>query len=364
MTQIFCNLHEAECQAQAVMDPMFYDYYRGGADDEITVESNTNAFRDIRLQPRILRGAASPSMAITVLGQQFASPIAIAPTALQKLAHPDGELAMARAAGAANHLMILSTTSSYPLEEVMQVAKISNTVIWFQLYVFKDREASRELVQRAEQSGCKALVLTADTPVLGRRERDIRNGFHLPPHIQAANYSTIKAESVAAHEGASGLAQHFFMNIDAALTWNDVEWLCSITSLPIVIKGVLHPDDARLAAESGARGIIVSNHGGRQLDTAVSPIRVVSRIAEHVEASNVEVLMDGGIRRGTDVLKALALGARMVCIGRPALWGLALQGQQGVENILSCLRQELSTAMSLSGCQNLSDISEDLIFRS
>ncbi len=362
------NIFDLEQLAREAMLPMFYDYYAGGAGDELTVHENTEAYKRLKLAPRMLRGVGERSMNVELFGQTFSTPIAIAPTALQRLAHPEGELATARAAARAGALMILSTTSTYSLEEVAATSREVGGTLWFQLYVFKDRAASRDLVQRAEHEGCKALVLTADTPMLGKRERDIRNGFHLPPDIQTKNYSAIGATSVDTVSAGSGLSNHFFQNIDASLTWKDVEWLCSITNLPVLVKGVMRADDALQAARHGASGIVVSNHGGRQLDTSAATIEVLPQVVAAVRSSadssisSLEILVDGGIRRGTDVLKALALGAKAVLLGRPILWGLAADGERGVETALHCIRDEFDNAMAISGCRTLHEITSDLLF--
>jgi 4-hydroxymandelate oxidase len=363
------NCHELEHRARAVMSPMAFDYYAGAADDELTHRDNTAAFQRLRLRPRVLRGVAERSSQVTVFGETFSMPIGIAPMALQQLAHADGEIATARAAALHKTLMVVSTTATYSLEDIAAASRQLDGTLWFQLYVFKDRAAAQELVQRAETAGYTALVLTADTPFLGNRERDIRNGFHLPPELQAHNYRAVGATTVqeAQHGTASAnaLSNHFFANVDASLTWKDVEWLCSITTLPVVVKGIVRGDDAVLAVEHGARGVIVSNHGGRQLDGTIATIdalpEVVDALSRLVVSQDFPIFLDGGVRRGTDALKALAFGARMVFVGRPILWGLALGGQTGVEAVLCRLGEEFSSAMGLAGCRRCTDISPDLV---
>ncbi|MDQ3517524.1 MAG: alpha-hydroxy-acid oxidizing protein, partial [Gemmatimonadota bacterium] len=279
------------------------------------------------------------------------------PMAFQRLAHPDGELATARAAARAGWGMILSTLSTTPVEEV---SAATNAPLWFQLYVFKDREMTRALVERAERAGCSALVLTVDTPVLGRRERDVRNHFHLPADVSIAHTMPGGMQKLPEVDDDSGLAAHAHSMLDAAVTWRDIDWLRSFTTLPVLLKGILRADDARLAVENGVAGIIVSNHGGRQLDTAVASIRALPEIAQAV-AGEVEILVDGGIRRGTDIVKALALGARAVLLGRPVLWGLALNGEEGVTLVMEMLRDELDLAMALCGCRSIGELGADLI---
>ena len=252
--------------------------------------------------------------------------------------------------------MILSTPSTCTIEDVGAVPGPK----WFQLYVYADRGLTRGLVDRAESAGMKAVVLTVDAPVLGRRERDLRNRFHLPDGIRLANVPSSGSVPLPVGHGESGLANHFASGIDAGLTWRDVEWLRSITRLPVLIKGIVRGDDARRAVDHGAAGIIVSNHGGRQLDTAIASVRALPEVAEAVDG-RAEVLLDGGIRRGTDVVKALALGARAVLVGRPVVWGLAAGGEEGARRVLDLLRAEVDLAMALCGCPTVGDISRDLV---
>ncbi|MBI3461281.1 alpha-hydroxy-acid oxidizing protein, partial [Candidatus Acetothermia bacterium] len=284
--------------------------------------------------PRVLVDVSKRDTSTTVLGQKISFPVMVAPMALQKMAHPDGEIAAARAIGATGTIMILSTLASSTIEEVAAVATGS---LWFQLY-FRDREMSKELVQRAEKTGFKAICLTVDVPELGRRERDVRNQFMLL--------------------GAGGAAGQ--MGPDASLSWKDVDWLNSITKLPIVLKGIHRADDAIRAVEHRAAGIVVSNHGGRQLDTVPAGIEMLPEIAEAV-AHQIEVYVDGGIRRGTDILKALALGARAVLLGRPVLWGLAVNGEAGARRVIELLRDEFDLAMALAGCPTVKEIDRSLV---
>ena len=257
--------------------------------------------------------------------------------------------------------MILSTLSNTPVEEVVAAA---GGPVWFQLYVYRDRQATEGLVRRAEAAGCRALVLTVDAPLLGRRERDIRNRFQLPPGLSVANllpegYGDLPAA------GGSGLAAYVAALLDPALSWRDVAWLRSLTRLPLLVKGIVRPDDALRAADAGAAGVVVSNHGGRQLDTSPATIEVLPEIADALAAHGhrLEVLVDGGVRRGTDVLKALALGARAVLVGRPILWGLATGGAEGAARVLAMLRDELDLALALAGAPTLADVTRDLVRR-
>ena len=283
----------------------------------------------------------------------------LAPTAGHKLCCEDGELATARGAATAGTVMILSTLSTVGMEEV---AAETEGPKWFQLYVYKDREVTRQLVQRAEASGYKALCLTVDVPVIGNRERDLRNAFSFTKQFPLANFVDMKLANmpVGVVNEASGFGVYIASKWDPSLTWDDFEWFRSITKLPIVIKGILTGEDAKLAVEHGAAGIIVSNHGGRQLDSVPSGISALPEVVEAVDGK-CEVLMDGGVRRGTDVLKALALGARAVLIGRPYVWGLAIGGEEGVSAVLETLRRELSNAMALSGRPTIASIDRTLV---
>ena len=352
------TLDDYEALARERMERSAYDYYAGGAGDERTLAANRAAFDRINLRPRVLVDVSAIDTATSVLGQAIDVPVLLAPTAFNRLAHPDGEMAAARAARGAGTIMIGSTLSTCALEEVAQAC---GGGLWFQLYVYKDRAMTQELIARAEGCGYRALVLTVDTPLLGRRYRDMRNGFVLPEGISMKNFEAALTSAArwGAHSSFSAYVHDLF---DATLTWNAVEWLRGQTRLPILLKGILTAEDARLAAASGADGIIVSNHGGRQLDGAPASIEALPEVADAVDG-RVEVLMDGGIRRGTDVLKALALGARAVCIGRPYLWALAAAGQDGVRDVLRLLREELALAMALSGRPAVTAIDRSLVGR-
>lgn len=350
------NLSEYEEAARARLTSMVYDYYAGGAVDEVTVRENRAAFERLQLYPRVLRGISERDVAITLLDQSVAFPILVAPTGFQAMAHPDGELATARAAGALGTIMILSTASNYAVEEVLAAA---SGPVWFQLYVYRDREITRYLVQRAEAAGCSALVVTVDTPTLGHRERDVRNHFQLPPGLSMKNFEA-DASSVQAGVAGSGLASYTAHQFDPDLSWDDIDWLRSFTKLPILLKGILHPDDARLALDYDVAGLIVSNHGGRQLDTAPATITALPSIAKVVEG-RLPLLLDGGVRRGTDVVKAIALGASAVAVGRPILWGLTVDGETGVCTVLNMLRDDFSLAMGLCGCRSVAEIGRNLL---
>ena len=356
------NVFELEAIAREKLSREAYDYYAGGAHDEVTLRGNRAAYDRISLAYRVLVDVSRRELATTVLGQPVAVPFLVAPTAFHRLATPEGEVATARAAGAAGTVMILSTLSTTTVEEVVAAA---SGPVWFQLYIYRDRRATEGLVRRAEAAGCRALVLTVDAPLLGRRERDVHNRFRLPPGLAVANLLPEGYGEVSAAAADSSLAAYVASFLDPALSWRDVAWLRSITELPVLVKGIVRPDDALRAAEAGAAGIVVSNHGGRQLDTSPATLDVLPEIADALDAHGhrIEVLMDGGVRRGTDILKALALGARAVLVGRPVLWGLAADGEAGAAHVLRLLRDELDLAMALAGTPTIADITRDLVRR-
>ncbi|NIO05650.1 MAG: alpha-hydroxy-acid oxidizing protein [Proteobacteria bacterium] len=351
------NLYDFETIMRVKLPKMAYDYYASGAHDEITLRENHAAFDRIRLRYRVLRDVSQRDLSTTVMKEPISMPVVIAPTAFHRMAHPDGEIATTKAASKAGTIMILSTLATSSIEEVMEVA---TGPVWFQLYVYKDRGTTAGLVERAESAGCSALVLTVDAQIWGQRERDVRNCFRLPEGLSLKNLMPVGKEQLPRDVAGSGLAAYVTSLFDPALSWKDLDWLCSITKVPVLIKGVVHPDDARHAVDYGIAGVIVSNHGGRQLDTAPASIEALSGIVEAVE-DGLEVLIDGGIRRGTDVVKALALGARAVGVGRPIIWGLAHDGENGVLRVLEILRSEIDSAMGLCGCASVEEISRDLI---
>ncbi|HVE79906.1 MAG TPA: alpha-hydroxy acid oxidase [Gemmatimonadaceae bacterium] len=352
----FANLREAEALARSRLPRDTYDYFAGGANDEVTLRENEAAWGRVALRYRVLTGAGPRDLSTTVLGQPVALPVLIAPTAYQRLAHPEGELATARAADAAGTVMVLSTLATTAVEVVRSATR---QPLWFQLYIYRDRGATSALVERAEAAGCDALVLTVDAPVLGRRERDVRNRFHLPMGVDVGHAVGTGLHAPPTTDD-SRIAQHFAEQMDDALSWRDVEWLRGMTQLPVVVKGVVRGDDARLAAYHGAAAVVVSNHGGRQLDTAVATARALPEVVDAL-AGRCEVLVDGGVRRGTDVVKALAYGARAVMLGRPVLWGLAAGGEAGVRRVLSLLGEELDRALALCGCATPARVGRDLL---
>ena len=353
------NVFDFEHEARARMDPSAFDYYAGGAGDERTLAENRAAFDRIAFRPRALVDVSRVDTRTTLFGQDLTAPVLLAPTAFNSLGHPDGERAAARAAARAGTLMVVSTMASTSLEDV---AAAATGPLWFQLYVYRDRAVTREFVARATAAGYGALVLTVDAPRLGRRERDLRNGFVLPPSVSVRNLETsvIASRAVARWDGGSSFFRYAHDLFDPSVSWSDLAWLRSLSSLPIILKGILTREDAERGLAEGVDGFIVSNHGGRQLDGAMATIDALPEIADYV-AGRVPVLMDGGIRRGADVLKALACGARAVLIGRPYLWALAADGERGVGRVLELLRAELELSMALAGVPALADITRALV---
>lgn len=353
----FLNLHEVELLAREVLPAATYEYFAGGANDEVTLTANRRAFEAVALRYRVLVDVSHRELGTAILGQPVPTPFVVAPMAFQRLAHPEGELGIARAAHGFGMPMTVSTFATASLEEVRGA---STGPLWFQLYVHQDRSITRDLVTRAAAAGYEALVLTVDVPEIGRRERDERNGFRLSPELRVANFLPSASRPLQREADGSGLAAFIGGMRDASLSWRDLEWLRSLSPLPLVIKGLIRVDDARRAVEHGAAGIVVSNHGGRQLDTAMATLSALPGIADAVR-DRVTVLLDGGIRRGTDVLKALALGAHGVMVGRPVLWGLAVGGESGARRVLELLRAELDLAMALCGAPTVAAVTRDLI---
>ncbi|MGE0023229.1 MAG: alpha-hydroxy acid oxidase [Hyphomicrobium sp.] len=341
--------------AEGCLGAEAWAYFSGGSADEVTLRWNREGFDRLALLPQVLAGGPGGHTRLELFGTTHAHPIFVAPVAYQKLAHVDGEVATAAAADAQGACMVLSTQASVSLEDA---ARAGATCRWFQLYIQAEREATLQLVRRAEAAGYEVLVVTVDAPINGVRNREHRAMFALPPGITAVNLADVPVPPPPA-EGASVVFDRFMA---VAPTWDDVVWLRSRTKLPIVVKGILTADDAVRAIEAGVAGLVVSNHGGRTLDTLPATIDVLPSIAA-VVAGRVPILLDGGIRRGTDVLKVLALGASAVLVGRPVVYGLAVNGAYGVAHVLRLLRDEFEVAMALSGCRTLADIGPHLVMR-
>lgn len=355
------NLADHETHARTRLDDNAWAYFSGGAADELTLQANRQAWSALQLMPRVLQPLAGGHTRVQLLGRTLAHPILLAPVAYQAMAHPDGELATAHAAAALGAGLVLSTQASLPLEVIAQamLPEPGRGPLWFQLYIQHDRGFTRELVRRAEAAGYEALVLTVDAPTSGARDRERRAGFRLPTGVRAVNLDGLPPPpGVTLGPGQSALFDGLLRH---APTWEDVAWLQTQTRLPILLKGVLHEDDARQAARLGLGGVIVSNHGGRTLDTAAATAHVLPHIVEAL-AGAMPILVDGGIRRGTDVLKAMALGANAVLLGRPYIYGLANAGAVGVAHVLRLLRDELEIAMALCGCSQLDQAGPSLFY--
>ncbi|XP_048050190.1 hydroxyacid oxidase 2 isoform X2 [Megalobrama amblycephala] len=347
-------LNDFEEYAKRHLPKTTWDYYEAGADECTTRDDNLQAYKRIRFRPRILRDVSINDTRTTVLGTEISFPVGIAPTAFHCLAWHEGEIATARATEAVNTCYIASTYATCSVEEI--VAAAPNGYRWFQLYLYQDRKLSEQIIRRVEALGYKALVFTVDVPYTGKRRNDIRNQFKLPPHLKVKNFEGMFQDPPTSQEVYGTPAN----TLDPSISWKDVSWLQSLTRLPIIIKGILTKEDAELAVEHGVQGIIVSNHGGRQLDGGPASIDCLPEIVDTVQG-RIEVYMDGGIRTGSDVLKAIALGARCVFIGRPAIWGLAYKGDEGVKEVLQILHDEFRLSMALSGCRNVAEINRNLI---
>ena len=354
--ELLLNVSDYARAASHKLSKGVLDYYGGGALDEITLRQNTAAWEGLKLYYHVLAGVGPRELATTMLGQPIAFPIGVAPTAFHRLACDGGEIATARAAKTAGTLFILSSLSNTAMESVFAEA---GSPRWFQLYIYRDRGITAELVQRAEAAGAEAIVLTVDAPGLGTRERDTRNSFRLPDGLKVENLAPVGKGNLPEVKG-SGLAAYVRDNFKPDLSYNDLDWLCHTTRLPVIVKGLVRGDDALRSVEHGAKAIVVSNHGGRQLDTAPSSCDALPHVVAAVNGA-CEIYVDGGIRRGSDVLKAIALGARAVLVGRPILWGLGVSGEHGATQVLEILRRELDEAMLLCGCTKLTDIDRSLL---
>jgi isopentenyl diphosphate isomerase/L-lactate dehydrogenase-like FMN-dependent dehydrogenase len=335
------NVADFEALAEAACEPGYWGYLAGGSGDELTLRENLDAFRRRVLRPRVLVDVSDVSTRTTVLGKEISMPLMVAPTSVQRVTHPDGEPGLARAAAGAGTVYTLSTLASVRPGELAGAAGVDSPR-WFQLYWFRDRGFTRDLVQEAAAGGFAALVLTVDLPEPGPRERDRRSGFALPDDLPMPNLPRTLVGASYFHDTLSEV-------VDTSLTWRDLEWLRAECPLPLVVKGLLTAEDALLACEHGAAGVVVSNHGGRQLDGSPATLDVLPEVVE-AAAGRAEVYLDGGVRRGTDVAKALALGARAVLVGRPALWGLAAGGEDGARQVLEIFREEIRLAQVLLGC--------------
>ncbi|HSK06882.1 MAG TPA: alpha-hydroxy acid oxidase [Acidimicrobiia bacterium] len=355
-----------------------FDYIDGGAEDELTLASNVDAFRRLTFRPRVLRDVGEIDTSSTLFGRAMPFPLVLAPTGFTRIADPAGELAVARAAARAGLPYTLSTLGTRSIEEV---AAVSSGRLWFQVYVWKDRQLVAEMVQRAAASGYEALCLTVDTAVLGKRERDVRRGFTLPPKLGLSTvvdgiahpgwtwqfirsepivFANVAGRSVGDGAEAVSLAEYVARQFDPGLSWKDVAWLRSLWQGPIVLKGIQTVDDALIAADEGVEAIALSNHGGRQLDSAPAPVDLLPAVVDAVR-DRVEIISDGGVRRGSDIVKALALGATACMSGRAYLYGLGAAGEAGVDQVLELLSSEMRRTMALIGCSRVADLDPDCV---
>lgn len=349
------NVADFEAQARERLDPVHYDFFAGAAGAESTRQDNEDAFARLRLLPRVLRGNDKRDLTVNLFGRGLSMPVVVSPTAFHRLAHPGGEAATARAVAAAGTVMIVAMAATTTLEAIAEAAREAapdgDPTLWLQLYLQPDLRFTRALVDRAQAAGYHGLVVTVDSPVFGFRERDHRNGFHDLP-------AGLRCENLIGAQDPLGAPRPIVMPAEA--TWEQIDWLRGVTRLPILLKGVLHPQDARLALRHGVDGLLVSNHGGRQLDGVPATIDALPAVVEAV-AGRIPVLLDGGVRRGIDVIRALALGARAVGIGRPVLWGLAVGGSEGVREVLDLLRDDFDRALALCGASSVQEVGTDLL---
>ncbi|MER7755613.1 alpha-hydroxy acid oxidase [Kitasatospora sp. NPDC097643] len=346
--------------ARARLAPEIWDFIEGGSGCERTLAANREMFGHYALRPRTLVDVSACSPALTLLGAPLDLPVAVAPMAYHRLVDPEGETATARAAGAAGALLVAGMFASRTLEEI---AAAATGPLWLQLYWLRERAVLAALAERAEAAGYSALLLTVDAPRIGRRLRDLRNGFAIPPAVRAVNLDpALMAASHRTAAGSSGIAEHAREQFDPTVTWADLGWLRERTGLPLVLKGILTAEDARLAAEHGVDALVVSNHGGRQLDGALPALAALPDVVDAVPP-DLPVLLDGGVRSGTDIAIALALGARAVLVGRPVFWGLATEGEAGVRRVLGLLREELDHTMALLGRPRLADLDRTALAR-
>jgi len=347
------NIAELEQMAFERLEADVHGYFAGGAGDERTLRRNAEAFEGWELRPRVLVDVSEVSTRTTVLGADVELPVLVAPVAFQLLAHSDGEAGMARAAAAGGAVMCLSSLTSTRPAEVAEAAPGGRR--WMQVYLFRDRGVTRAMIEEAAEAGYEALLLTVDAPYAGRRERDMRTGFQVPAEIRAP-----AIEGAVGHRSLT--TAEVFALVDPSITWADLEQLCGEYELPILVKGLITGEDAALAVEHGAAGVVVSNHGGRQLDNAPATIDALPEVVEAV-AGRIPVLLDGGVRRGTDVAVAVGIGAQAVLVGRPFLWGLAIDGEAGARRVLEMLADELRLALALLGCPDPAALSADHVQR-
>ncbi len=356
LRQNLINVDDYYNRARLLMPSSNFDYFAGASCDEITLHKNQSDFQNIEILPSVLKDVSSISLDCQILNHDYKFPLMLAPLAFQSLAYPSGEIESAKAAGDLGINMILSTLSSTSLENVIRYSRNA----WFQLYLFKDRKINLDLIERAKIAGYKAIVVTVDSQFSGKRERDWRNNFSLPNSIAPANLSKYNFPQLKARTD-SWLHNFIDQNYDKSFTWSDLQNLIENCSLPVLVKGILTSHDAKQAINMGAAGIVVSNHGGRTIDTAISAIKALARLTEKINPDETTILFDSGIRRGSDIFKALCLGAKAVCIGRPYIWGLAVERQMGVVKVINLLVEELKTTMGIAGVNDIGLLNRDYI---
>ncbi|MCW5590138.1 MAG: alpha-hydroxy-acid oxidizing protein [Legionellales bacterium] len=350
------GLASYEALAKKKLEKSIFDYVCGGSGNEITLQSNNAAFQKFTFLPQSLKGIVKVDTSVNLLGNKLKTPVLIAPTAFHKMLHPEGEIAMAKAVENSGSLMIVSTMATTSLEKISQSTQ---SPLWFQLYVFENQNITLELIRRAENAGYKAIVITVDVPLMATRHRDKNNFFTLPPHCKAENFINFGLNNLSEKtKTGSRVAEYTNTQFKRGLSWQDIDWIKSQTRLPIILKGILNPLDAKKCLEKNIDGIIVSNHGGRQLDCSVSSLEILPHIIQAVQ-NKIPVLLDGGIKNGADVVKALALGARAVLLGRLPLWALTVGGQQGIQEMFTLINEEIEECMLLLGCESVNELREN-----
>jgi 4-hydroxymandelate oxidase len=351
------SLTDLEALAREVLPHMVFEYIAGGAGDEVTLRENRSGFDRIRLRPRALVDVSHIDTRSTLFGCELEFPFLLAPAAYQKMMHAEGEVGSVRGADLSGATYVISSSGSTSLEELSEAAQ---KPLWFQLYMVSDRGFTREVIARVEAAGCPVLIFTVDAPIRGIRDRDVRAQFALPPGIGRRIFEGLSAAAALSNPRPTG-RNIYSAHLDPSLTWKDAEWICANTKLPVVIKGIMTGEDARLSLESGAAGVFVSNHGARSVDTLPGAIEALPEVADAV-GRRAPILLDGGVRRGTDIVKAIALGASAVMIGRPYLYGLALGGAEGVRRTVDLLRTEFEMAMALTGRSTLGAIDRTVLW--
>tara|TARA_Y100000590_G_scaffold190582_1_gene216915 strand:+ start:19227 stop:20378 length:1152 start_codon:yes stop_codon:yes gene_type:complete len=376
------NVDDLRSLAKRRLPAGVFDYIDGGAEDEITLRKNVDAYRNVSFKPRVLRDMTEVDSSTHLLGRPLAFPLVLAPTGFTRIAHSEGELAVVRAADRAGIPFTLSTMATRSIEECAAVAE-SDSRLWFQIYTWRDRSIVENLVKRAAEAGFEAVCLTVDTAVLGRRERDVRRGFTLPPEVgpgtildgiknpgwtwdflRADPIRFANVEGITSLDGSTAvdLAEHMKSQFDPGLSWSDVDWLRSIWEGPILIKGIQTVEDALIAAEVGVEAIAISNHGGRQLDGAPAPFDLLPEVVEAIQG-RLEIICDGGVRRGSDIVKAVSMGAQAVMAGRPYLYALGACGERGVDHVMDLLHEGVERTMALIGAASIDELSQELISR-